>query len=87
MANFLKHLDKQPKMILDIINFTLLWIWQKKQLECMRKGKKHKPKMNIRDNKIFKILQAKKINLKNLLEIYQKELKVYGINLLKNELF
>lgn len=43
--------------------------------------------MNIRDNKIFKILQAKKINLKNLLEIYQKELKVYGINLLKNELF
>lgn len=43
--------------------------------------------MNIRDNKIFKILQAKKINLKNLLEIYQKELKDYGINLLKNDLF
>ena len=43
--------------------------------------------MNIRDNKIFKILQARKINLKNLQEIYQKELKVYGINLLKNELF
>lgn len=41
--------------------------------------------MKLKDNKMLKILQIKKTNLKNLQEILQVELKGYGIHLLKND--